>query len=539
MCGILFVTKIEDVEVTKRMSKKMSHRGPDESGIYISPKGHVMHHERLSIMDLSSGTQPIQGTSSAYIIHNGEIYNHKELKKTVLKDFSFRTSSDSEVIVKLYEKYGTNFCNKLDGVFAFIVVDGETFMAGRDPIGVKPLYYGKDKDGRMYFASEMKAISGVCVEFDAFPPGHYYTPEQGFVKYFKPEWEDVKIAKKETDFSMIRKKLTQAVEKRLMSDVPLGVLLSGGLDSSLVSSITARLFEKTGQKLHSFSVGLKNSPDLIAAKKVADFLGTEHHEVNFTVEEGIKAIEKIIWHLESYDVTTIRASTPMYFLSKAIAETNIRVVLSGEGADELFGGYLYFENAPSLQDFQEETIDRVKRLSKADCLRADKSTMAHGIEARVPFLDKDFIDAIFKIKAEDKKQDSKIKKPEKYILRKAFDDKENPYLPESILWRQKEQFSDGVGYSWIDSLIDYCNKAVSNHEFSQAKKMFPYNTPTTKEAFYFRKIFEKFYPQQSAIKSVEKWIPKWQESDDPSGRVCEAHEERTDKLAHEKPLTAN
>ncbi|NPA44459.1 MAG: asparagine synthase B [Chlorobi bacterium] len=539
MCGILFVTKTKDVEATKKMSKKMSHRGPDESGIYISPKGHVMHHERLSIMDLSSGTQPIQGTSSAYVIHNGEIYNHKELKKTVLRDFSFRTSSDSEVIVKLYEKYGTNFCNMLDGVFAFVVVDGETFMAGRDPIGVKPLYYGKDKDGRMYFASEMKAISDVCVEFDAFPPGYYYTPEQGFVKYFKPKWEDSKIAKQEVDFSIIRKKLTQAVEKRLMSDVPLGVLLSGGLDSSLVSAITARLFKNTGQKLHSFSVGLKNSPDLLAAKKVADFLGTEHHEVNFTIEEGIKAIEKIIWHLESYDVTTIRASTPMYFLSKAIAETNIRVVLSGEGADELFGGYLYFENAPSLQDFQKETIDRVKRLSKADCLRADKSTMAHGIEARVPFLDKEFIDAIFKIKPEDKKQDSKIKKPEKYILRKAFDDKENPYLPESILWRQKEQFSDGVGYSWIDSLIDYCNKAVSNHEFAQAKKMFPYNTPTTKEAFYFRKIFEKFYPQQPAIKSVEKWIPKWQKSEDPSGRVCEVHEDRTDKLGHEKPLTAN
>lgn len=537
MCGILFVTKADDVEASKKLSKRMSHRGPDESGIYISKKGGIMHHERLAIMDLETGKQPIQGRKSAYVIHNGEIYNHKELQKTVLKDSSFRTTCDSEVIVKLYEKFGTDFCNLLDGVFAFVVVDGDRFMVARDPIGVKPLYYGTDTKGKMYFASEMKAISDVCESFDAFPPGHFYSSEKGFVKYYKPEWEDFKIAKKKLDYSLIKEKLTKAVDKRLMSDVPLGVLLSGGLDSSLVSSITARLFKKTGQKLHSFSVGLKDSPDLIAAKKVADFLGTEHHEVNFTIEEGIKAIEKIIWHLESYDVTTIRASTPMYFLSKAIAKTNIRVVLSGEGADELFGGYLYFENAPSLEDFQKETIERVKRLSKADCLRADKSTMAHGIEARVPFLDKEFINEIFKIHPKYKKQNSKIDKPEKYILRKAFDDKANPYLPECILWRQKEQFSDGVGYSWIDSLIDYCNKSVSNNEFSKAKKMFPHNTPTTKEAFYFRKIFEKFYPQQSAIKSVEKWIPKWQKNDDPSGRVCDVHDRKTSKLGHEELLT--
>ncbi len=530
MCGILFISKTNNHEEAKEMSKRMNHRGPDESGIYISGHNSVMFHERLSIIDLNTGTQPIQGTNNAYVVHNGEIYNYEILKLSLFKNTKFRTSCDSEIIVKLYEKFGTDFCNMLDGVFAFVISDEDKFMAARDSIGVKPLYFGFDKEDNIYFASEMKSIADKCEKFEQFPPGHYYTKEKGFVKYYKPEWEDYKKSVNETDYSLLRISLTEAVEKRLMSDVPLGVLLSGGLDSSIIASITSRLMKESSEKLNSFSIGLKNAPDLKAAKYVAEFLGTEHHEINFTVEAGLDALSKIIWHLESYDVTTIRASTPMYFLSKAITEIGIKVVLSGEGADEIFGGYLYFENAPTYIDFQKETIERVKRLSTADCLRADKSTMAHGLEARVPFLDKSFLDVAMYIKPEDKKQDKVIDKPEKYILRKAFDNRENPYLPDSVLWRQKEQFSDGVGYSWIDSLVEYCENKIPDSEFNKASQIFPHNTPTTKEAFLYRKIFEEFYPQESAVKSVSKWVPKWQKSKDPSGRVSSLHENHTEEI---------
>lgn len=525
MCGILAVIgKGTEAALVKQLSKRMSHRGPDESDLHLTEKGHFLSHERLSIVDLHTGKQPIQGTGSAWMVHNGEIYNHQKLRDTVLKHHTFRTTSDSEVIVHLYEEYGYEFCDMLDGIFAFVVIDGDDFIAGRDPLGVKPLYYGIDAHGAIYFASEMKALADQCKSFAAFPPGHYYSPKTGFVKYYQPQWEDHTKAVEKLDLKAIRETLTEAVRKRLMSDVPIGVLLSGGLDSSLTSSIASRLMQEAGgQKLHSFSIGLDaDAPDVIAARAVAEYLGTEHHEIYFTIEEGIEILDTLIWHLETYDVTSIRASTPMYFLSRAITEKGIKVVLSGEGADEIFGGYLYFRNAPSAVDFQKETIERVQKLATADLLRADKSTMAHGLEARVPFLDKAFLNLAIKIKPEEK-QPATYGGVEKYILRKAFDTPEKPYLPESVLWRQKEQFSDGVGYNWIDKLIAYGSARVTDQEMEKAAELFPHNTPATKEAYFYRTIFHKHFPQASAAKTVRKWIPKWQENQDPSGRANTAH----------------
>lgn len=532
MCGILaIIGKGKDEQLVKQLSKRMSHRGPDESDIHVTENGHILSHERLSIIDLHSGKQPIQGSSSAWMIHNGEIYNHQALREGVLKGHTFRTKSDSEVIVHLYEEFGNEFVDMLDGDFAFVVIDGDNYIAGRDPLGVKPLYYGMDERGRVYFASEMKPIADQCKTFSTFPPGHYYTPETGFVKYYKPEYEDFTKATKELDLLEIREALTEATRKRLMSDVPIGVLLSGGLDSSLTSSIAARLLKEKGKDLHSFSIGLDaDAPDAKAARKVAEFLGTKHHEVHFTIEQGIEILDKLIWHLETYDVTSVRASTPMYFLSKAITDMGIKVVLSGEGADEIFGGYLYFRNAPTTEDFQKETIERVQKLFTADLLRADKSTMAHGLEARVPFLDKAFLDVAMTIKGEEK-QPKTYDGKEKYILRKAFDTPDNPYLPDEVLWRQKEQFSDGVGYSWIDTLIEFCASQVTDEQMESAAQLFPYNTPATKEAFYYRTIFNKYYPQVSAAQTVRKWIPKWQENQDPSGRANAAHVQADTEIA--------
>ncbi|NGY35930.1 asparagine synthase B [Flavobacterium sp. XN-5] len=524
MCGILaIIGKGKDGESVKELSKRMSHRGPDESDLHVMENGNVLSHERLSIIDLHSGRQPIQGSSTAYMVHNGEIYNHQELRDGVLKDHSFRTRSDSEVIVHLYEEFGYDFCDKIDGDFAFVIVNGDDFIAARDPLGVKPLYYGLDPRGRIYFASEMKSLADQCKTFSTFPPGHYYTQKTGFVKYYRPVYEDYEKADQKLDLELIRMTLTEATRKRLMSDVPIGVLLSGGLDSSLTSAIASRLLAEQGKKLHSFSIGLdENAPDALAARKVADYLGTAHHEIHFTAEEGIAILDKLIWHLETYDVTSIRASTPMYFLSKAISDAGVKVVLSGEGADEIFGGYLYFRNAPSADEFQKEAIERVQKLFTADLLRADKSTMAHGLEARVPFLDKEFLGIAMRINAEEK-QPKTYDGKEKYILRKAFDTPEDPYLPQEVLWRQKEQFSDGVGYSWIDQLITYCASQVTDEQLSGAVAEFPYNSPLTKEAYFYRSIFHKHYPQVSAAQTVRKWIPKWQENQDPSGRANEAH----------------
>lgn len=532
MCGILaIIGKGKDEQLVKALSKRMSHRGPDESDLHITENGHILSHERLSIIDLHSGRQPIKGSKTAYMVHNGEIYNHQELRDGILKHHTFRTKSDSEVIVHLYEEFGYDFLDKLDGDFAFVVVDGDDFIAGRDPMGVKPLYYGLDERGRIYFASEMKPIADQCKTFSTFPPGHFYTQKTGFVKYYRPDYEDHLKADKELDLELIRETLTEATRKRLMSDVPIGVLLSGGLDSSLTSSIAARLLAEKGKTLHSFSIGLdKEAPDAKAARKVATFLGTEHHEIHFTIEEGIAILDKLIWHLETYDVTSVRASTPMYFLSKAITDLGIKVVLSGEGADEIFGGYLYFRNAPSTEEFQKETIERVQKLFTADLLRADKSTMAHGLEARVPFLDKAFLDMAMTIKGEEK-QPKTYDGIEKYILRKAFDTTENPYLPQEVLWRQKEQFSDGVGYNWIDTLIAYCSSEVTDAQLETAAERFPYNTPVTKEAYFYRDIFHKHYPQVSAAQTVRKWIPKWQENQDPSGRANAAHVKADTEIA--------
>lgn len=532
MCGFLaIIGQGKEEALVRELSARMSHRGPDERDIHITEKGHFLSHERLSIVDLHTGKQPIQGTSTAWMVHNGEIYNHQKLRDGLLKHHTFRTTSDSEVIVHLYEEFGDDFCNHLDGIFAFVVIDGDHYIAGRDPLGVKPLYYGIDERGRMYFASEMKALADQCKTFATFPPGHYYTPETGFVKYYQPIWEDASEAIQPVDYQAIRETLTQAVEKRLMSDVPIGVLLSGGLDSSLTSSIAVRLMKERGETLHSFSIGLDaDAPDAKAARKVAEFLGTKHHEIHFTIEQGIEILEKLIWHLETYDVTSIRASTPMYFLSKFITEMGIKVVLSGEGADEIFGGYLYFRNAPSVADFQKETIERVQKLHTADLLRADKSTMAYGLEARVPFLDKKFLDLAITIQPEEKMPQT-YDGVEKYILRKAFDIPEQPYLPAEVLWRQKEQFSDGVGYNWIDTLIAYGTSQVSDEAFAKAAELYPYNTPATKEAFYYRTIFHKHFPQKSAAETVRKWIPKWQENTDPSGRANQAHVQAEPEIA--------
>lgn len=535
MCGILaIIGKDISIKKAKAYSKQMSHRGPDESNIIKTASGYILSHERLSIIDIHTGIQPIQGTQTAYMIHNGEIYNHHELRTTILSKHQFRTKSDSEVIVHLYEEFGYDFLDKLDGDFAFVIVDGDDFMVARDPIGVKPLYYGKDLEGRLYFASEMKAILEPCITVKAFPPGYYYTPKTAFVQYYKPDWFDETAAIEVLDLEKIRNSLIQSTQKRLMTDVPLGVLLSGGLDSSLTSSIAMRLLKGTQQKLHSFSIGLNfDAPDLVAARKVAKFLGTEHHEIHFSIEEGIAAIKKLIWHLETYDVTSIRASTPMFFMSKYITDLGVKVVLSGEGADEIFGGYLYFRNAPSSIEFQKETIRRVQLLSTSDCLRADKSTMAFGLEARVPFLDKEFLDVCMKIEATQKLPKT-YQGIEKYILRKAFDTPENPFLPTEILWRQKEQFSDGVGYNWIDSLIAFTETQVTDEQLITAHELYPHNTPTTKEAYYYRAIFHKHFPQEVATKTVLKWIPKWQENTDPSGRANEAHSQADTTISLKK-----
>jgi asparagine synthase (glutamine-hydrolysing) len=533
MCGILGIYGKEklDIEQVKEISRRMAHRGPDEHDFHLFGDNVVLTHERLAIIDLYTGKQPIQGTDKAFVVHNGEIYNHQKLRDTELKHHSFRTTCDSEVIVHLYEEYGDDFCNKLDGIFSFIVSDGQKFIVGRDPIGVKPLYWGKNENGTLFFSSELKSIEDQVINLEAFPPGHYFTPEKGLVKYYNPEWEDYTKCNNEPDLDKLRESLIAATTKRLMSDVPIGVLLSGGLDSSLTSAIAARELKRMGSKgeLHSFSIGLDDSsPDVKAAKEVAAFLGTTHHNVHFTVQEGINILEKLIWHLETYDVTSIRASTPMYFLSKYIHDMGIKVVLSGEGSDEIFGGYLYFHNAPSSEEFQKETIRRVKLLSTSDCLRADKSTMAWGIEARVPFLDKAFLDTAIKIAPQHKQPNREKGIIEKYIIRKAFDDKENPWLPENILWRQKEQFSDGVGYNWIDELVEYCTSQVSDADFAKAAELFPHNTPSTKEAFYMRRIFHNHFPSENAAKTVLKWIPKWQENEDPSGRASKIHEKSTE-----------
>ncbi|MEI6410977.1 MAG: asparagine synthase B [Bacteroidota bacterium] len=532
MCGILAILgKAIDPERARAHSARMNHRGPDERDLKVTEMG-VLCHERLSIIDLKTGKQPIQGTRNTWLIHNGEIYNHTNLHRELLQNkYACRTTSDSEVIVHLYEEFGPDMCNYLDGMFAFVVTDDDkkTFVAGRDPMGKKPLYWGRDEEGRYWFSSEMKSLADACVTFEAFPPGHFYSPETGLQRYYNPKWENGPAT--DEDPSGLRESLESAVEKRLMSDVPFGVLLSGGLDSSLISSIVARKLRGTGQELHSFSIGLNaDAPDLKYARIVAEHIGSTHHEVYFSVEEGIEMMKKLVWHLESYDVTTLRASTPMYFLTRYIRQSGIKMVLSGEGADEIFGGYLYFFNAPDDAAFHEETKRRVRLLHTADVLRADKSTMANGIEVRVPMLDKAFLEKSMGLHPALRRPIRGVQM-EKDVLRRAFDNgTEDPYLPPTILWRQKEQFSDGVGYNWIDSMKAFCEAQVSDAELEAATERFPYNTPATKEAYYIRTLFHEHFPQDSAAKTVLPWIPMWQANADPSGRANDVHQATTEQV---------
>ena len=538
MCGILAVIGSKNTKQAQKQALKLSHRGPDERDTVLIPTypgGAILCHERLSIMDLNTGKQPIQGTRENYVIHNGEIYNHQELRETLVKKPTPRTTSDSEIIIHLWEEKKKETAALLDGVFAFVLVDGSEVYAGRDPIGVKPLYYGYDVNQAIWFASEQKALTDVCTEIHEFPPGHYYHTDTGFVRYYHPKFfsEDLQFHGPER----INELLTKAVKKRLMSDAPLGVLLSGGLDSSLVTSIVVREAKKQGQKVKSFSVGMDpNSLDLKKARAAAEFLGTEHHEVIFTSEDGIELLEELIYKTESYDVTTTRAATPMLILSKYIASLGVKVVLSGEGADEIFGGYLYFLNAPGYTEFHDECVRRVKRLHTSDVLRADRATMGAGVEARVPFLDKEFLEYAMSISP--KYKFIKVgEQCEKFVLRNAFDTPEDPYLPSEVLWRQKEQFSDGVGYSWIDDLKAFADEQISDDLFELRKTKFPYNTPETKEAFLYRQIYEKFYSHPSCEKIVKRWIPKWQDNKDPSGRANTIHVATTEEKETKREAT--
>ena len=552
MCGIVCAFNIKDNKELIRsnvlkMAQKVRHRGPDWSGIYSNDNA-ILAHERLAIVDPTSGKQPLISQDGKKIVAvNGEIYNHQILRQNSLKDYSFKTLSDCEVIIPLYELKGVNFLNDLNGIFAFALYDSltNTYLIARDHMGIIPLYMGWDDKNVFYVSSELKSLEGVCDKIELFPPGHYLcSNDMELKKWYKPDWTSFKNVKNsETNISKIHDSLSDAVKRQLMSDVPYGVLLSGGLDSSITSALAKKFASKrieTGDKqdawwpqLHSFSVGLKGAPDLKAAKIVADHIGTVHHEINFTVQEGIDAIRDVIYHLETYDITTVRASTPMYLMARAIKSLGIKMVLSGEGADELFGGYLYFHKAPDSKEFHEETVRKLDKLHQYDCLRANKSLAAWGIEGRVPFLDKEFIETAMTINPDDKM--IKNGRIEKWVLREAFKE----YLPESVLWRQKEQFSDGVGYSWIDSLKELVSKEVSDLELKKASDIFPINTPLNKEEYYYRTIFYEHFPSNAAAKSVPsvpsvacstphalKWDESFKNLNDPSGRsISNIHNE--------------
>lgn len=549
MCSIFGVLDIKSDPAQLRtqaieMSKLLRHRGPDWSGVYASEKA-ILVHERLAIVGVSSGAQPLYNPEKTNILAvNGEIYNHKELAAELDVDFTFQTQSDCEVILALYKQKGPDFLDDLNGIFAFCLYDEENdaYLIGRDHIGIIPLYTGHDEHGNFYVASELKALSPICKHIEEFPPGHYlYSKDGKMTPYYKRDWETFDAVKDNSAQAQdVKDALEAAVKRQLMCDVPYGVLLSGGLDSSVISAITQRFTAKRIEdndesdawwpKLHSFSVGLEGSPDLAAAQKVADMIGTIHHPIIFTIQEGIDALREVIYHIETYDVTTIRASTPMYLMARQIKAMGIKMVLSGEGADELFGGYLYFHKAPNAQEFHEELNRKVSKLHMFDCLRANKSMAAWGVEARVPFLDKEFVDVAMRINPEAKMcKDGKI---EKHILREGFDG----YLPDEVLWRQKEQFSDGVGYSWIDTLKEFVNEQVSDQELANAKFKYPINTPDSKEAYYYRTIFESHFPGDASAECVPHgksvacstpealaWDASFQNNADPSGRAAGVH----------------
>jgi asparagine synthase (glutamine-hydrolysing) len=528
------------------MSKLLRHRGPDWSGVYSSDKA-ILVHERLAIVGVSSGAQPLYNPEKTHILAvNGEIYNHKELAANLEVEFDFQTQSDCEVILALYKQKGPAFLDDLNGIFAFCLYDEEqdAYLIGRDHIGIIPLYTGHDEHGNFYVASELKALSPICKHIEEFPPGHYlYSKDGKLTPYYQRDWQSYDAVKNnDAKAEDVKDALEAAVKRQLMCDVPYGVLLSGGLDSSVISAITQRFAAKRIEdndesdawwpKLHSFSVGLEGSPDLAAAQKVADMIGTIHHPIIFTIQQGIDALKEVIYHIETYDVTTIRASTPMYLMARQIKAMGIKMVLSGEGADELFGGYLYFHKAPNAQEFHEELNRKVSKLHMFDCLRANKSMAAWGVEARVPFLDKEFVDVAMRINPEAKMcKDEKI---EKHILRAGFDG----YLPDEVLWRQKEQFSDGVGYSWIDTLKEYVNVQVTDQELANAKFKYSINTPDSKEAYFYRRIFESHFPGDASANCVPHgksvacstpealaWDASFQNNADPSGRAAGVHNE--------------
>lgn len=559
MCGIAAIFKIKEQtqELRKKaleMAKKIRHRGPDWSGIYCGGSA-IMVHERLSIVDPQSGGQPLYSPDKKQILAvNGEIYNHREIRERFKGRYEFQTGSDCEVILALYREKGTDFLEDLSGIFAFALYDEEKddFLIARDPIGVIPLYIGRDKEGKIYCASELKALEGFCDSYEPFLPGHCYIGSEGVMKrWYTRDWmkydeslpETVSSETYQQEVTAVHDALEDAVRRQLMSDVPYGVLLSGGLDSSVISAIAkqfaAKRIETDGQKeawwpqLHSFAVGLEGSPDLAKAREVADFIGTVHHEIHYTIQEGLDAIRDVIYYIETYDVTTVRASTPMYLLARVIKSMGIKMVLSGEGADEVFGGYLYFHKAPDARAFHEETVRKLSKLYLYDCLRANKSLSAWGVEGRVPFLDKEFLDVAMRIHPASKMCPGKT--IEKKVVREAF----AHLLPESVAWRQKEQFSDGVGYSWIDTLKQITSEAVSDEQMAHAAERFPIHTPMNKEEYYYRSIFEEYFPSESAALSVPSvpsvacstaealaWDASFQGKNEPSGRaVAGIHEE--------------
>ena len=548
MCGIVgvFDLKKSSVELRPqilRMSHKLRHRGPDWSGIFYCEKA-ILAHERLSIVDPQSGKQPICSKDGNLILAvNGEIYNHQEIRSKYENSYEFVTHSDCEVILPLYREKGPAFIEELNGIFAFAIYDKENdcYLIARDHIGIVPLYMGWDLFGNFYVASELKALEGVCNKIQEFLPGHYLYSKDGVMKrWYKRDWTEYSaVENNTTSISELKSALEAAVHRQLMSDVPYGVLLSGGLDSSIVSAIAKKYAPKRIEsedqieawwpQLHSFAVGLEGSPDLKSARKVADHIGTVHHEIHFTVQEGLDAIRDVIYHIETYDVTTIRASTPMYLLARVIKSMGVKMVLSGEGADEIFGGYLYFHKAPDQKAFHEETVRKISKLHLYDCLRANKSLAAWGVEGRVPFLDKEFMDVAMRLNPKDKMITKD--KMEKWILRKTFED----YIPEDIAWRQKEQFSDGVGYRWIDSLKEIVAREVSDEQLKNAKFRFPINPPPTKEEYFYRSIFNEHFPSDSAASCVPSvpsvacstpealaWDTSFLNMNDPSGRAVKS-----------------
>lgn len=549
MCGFigLFESKGNTGQLREQvlgMSKKLRHRGPDWSGIFSCDQA-ILSHERLAIVDPASGGQPLYTEDRQVVLAvNGEIYNHRSIRKQFEGKYNFQTESDCEVILALYREKGKDFLEELNGIFAFALYDIEkdVYLIARDHMGIIPLYMGWDQHGNFYVASELKALEGICKQIREFPPGHFlYSPEgQEPQQWYSREWTSFDAVKdNQSDISQLRNALEHAVERQLMSDVPYGVLLSGGLDSSIIAAVakkyasrrieTGSVSEAWWPQLHSFAVGLKGSPDLAAARKMADYLKTVHHEIHFTIQEGLDAIRDVVYHLETYDVTTIRASTPMYLMARVIKSMGIKMVLSGEGSDELFGGYLYFHKAPDAKSFHEETVRKLGKLHLYDNLRANKSLAAWGVEGRVPFLDKEFMDVAMRLNPEDKRPGNG--RIEKWILRKAFED----ILPPEICWRQKEQFSDGVGYSWIDTLKEMTSKAVSDEELANAKFRFPVHPPMSKEEYFYRSIFSSHFPSDAAaacvpsVKSVAcstpealAWDKSFQNLNDPSGRAVKS-----------------